>query len=186
MKKESFVSENILEQCVTKDVLCAMDDVICVNKKSQVVRGGKVIAGVFGAVEVFNNLVEGTDKEGEKVLVASFHNNLTLLIQKTWVEKSDELLKDQVLYKLDEVCELINDKEYIKGYGRFIELLNESVFLMFGQLSTKDDFAEYALRIDPGFGIFWWFLKNVGKSIPKDIKIARLYIILGMLFLANY
>ncbi len=186
MKKVSLFSESLLEQCVSAEVVHAMEDVVVNPKKAHVIRGGKIIAEVFGAQEIFENLAEGTHPDVEKTLVNSFHNNLTLLIQKTWVEKADEVLKDQVLYKLDEVCALVNDKEYVKVYENFIELLNESVFLMFGSLSTKEDFSEYALRIDPGFGVFWWFLKSVGAAAPKDIKVGRLYIILGMLFLANY
>ncbi len=179
-------SNSLLEQCVSAEVVHAMEDVIANPKKAHVIRGGKVIAGVFGAQEIFEKLAEGEHGDIEKTLVGSFHNNLTLLIQKTWVEKSDEVLKDQILYTLDEVCTLINEKEYVKVYEAFIDLLNESVFLMFGTLSKKDDFSEYALRIDPGFGVFWCFLKNVSTQIPKDVKVARLYIILGMLFLANY
>ncbi len=186
MKEVSLFSKSLLEQCLTKDVLHAMDDVVTNPKKGHVVRGGKIIAEVFGAQEIFENLAENSTSEVEKTLVDSFHNNLTLLIQKTWVEKADEVLKDQILYKLDQVCELVINKEYAKVYESFLELLNDSVFLMFGPLSTKDDFSEYALRIDPGFGVFWWFLKSVSQEMPKDVKVGRLYIILGMLFLANY
>ncbi len=186
MRDESLFSKSLLEQCVTADVVNAMDDVLNANKKAHVVRGGKVIAGIFGAEKIFDSLVDGADKNVEKTLINSFHNNLTLLIQKTWVEKSDEVLKDQVLFRLDEVCALINDENYSTVYENFLGLLNDSVFLMFGSLSTKDDFSEYALRIDPGFGVFWWFLKTVSQKMPKDSKIGRLYIILGMLFLANY
>ncbi len=186
MKEESLFSKSLLEQCLTKDVLHAMEDVVSFNKKAHVIRGGKIIAAVFGAQDIFESLAEGSTPEKEKVLIDSFHNNLTLLIQKTWVEKSDEVLKDQILYKLDEVCSLVTAKEYGRVYEDFIDLLNDSVFLMFGAISTKDDFAEYALRIDPGFGVFWWFLKSMSPRIPKDIKVGRLYIILGMLFLANY
>ncbi len=186
MKKVSSFPESILEQCVSKEVLHAMDDIINNQKKASVIKGGKIIAEVFGSRQIFENLAEGNHHDIEKTLVGSFHNNLTLLIQKTWVEKSDEVLKDQVLYNLDEVCTLVNEKEYAKVYESFLGLLNDAVFLMFGKLSTKDDFSEYALRIDPAFGVFWWFLKNVKQDLPKDIKVGRLYIILGMLFLANY
>ncbi len=186
MKEESLFSKALLEQCLTKDVLRAMDDVVSNSKKATVIKGGKVIAEVFGAQDIFENLADNSKEASEKMLVDSFHNNLTLLIQKTWVEKSDEVLKDQILYKLDEVCAMLNKKEYGEVYQNFLDLLNDSVFLMFGPLSTKDDFSEYALRIDPGFGVFWWFLKTVSPKMPKDVKIGRLYIILGMLFLANY
>ncbi len=186
MKKVSLFSESLLEQCVSAEVVHAMEDVIANPKKAHVIRGGRVIAEVFGAQEIFENLAEGAQDETEKTLINSFHNNLTLLIQKTWVEKSDEVLKDQVLYKLDEVCDCLKNNDYAKIYEDFIDLLNESVFLMFGSLSKKDDFSEYALRIDPGFGVFWWFLKSLSTQMPKDIKVGRLYIILGMLFLANY
>ena len=55
------------------------------------------IAVAFGAEKGFSKMPEdGVDK-----LVISFKNNLTLLIQKTWVEKSDIALKDELLYRLE-------------------------------------------------------------------------------------
>ena len=56
-----------------------------------------IIAKVFGAKDNFSQMQD----EEIKRLVASFKNNLTLLIQKTWVEKSDIALKEKLLYQLE-------------------------------------------------------------------------------------
>ena len=54
------------------------------------------IAIAFGSGKGFSKMKE----DAVEKLVSSFKNNLTLLIQKTWVEKSDIALKDQLLYQL--------------------------------------------------------------------------------------
>ena len=57
---------------------------------------------------------------------------------------------------------------------------------MFGAQAKKDDFLEYALRIDPGFGIFWWYISNLPPKSEWSEEKSRLAILLGMYFLANY
>ena len=54
------------------------------------------IAAMFGYSGSF-------ESEDEHKLVQSFKNNLKLLIEKTWVEKSDIALKDKVLLQLDKI-----------------------------------------------------------------------------------
>lgn len=68
------------------------------EKTSDYEASADIIAQAYGAQEGFSK----TDEAGAKKLVSSFKNNLTLLIQKTWVEKSDIALKDQLLYQLNE------------------------------------------------------------------------------------
>ena len=57
-----------------------------------------LIAKMFGYEGDFSSLVRGGE---EQRLLTSFKHNLTLLIQKTWVEKSDIALKEQILYQLE-------------------------------------------------------------------------------------
>jgi hypothetical protein len=115
-----------------------------------------------------------------------FHNNLKLLVQKTWVEKSDETIKEQLLLKLDSICESLSKKDYTQAYIPVLQTLNEAVLLMFGSVAKSDDFAEYALRIDPGFGTFWWFLHSLPKEQTWSTEKIRVALVLGMYFLANY
>ena len=138
-----------------------------------------IIAVAFGANEGFSKI----KKDGIAKLVASFKNNLTLLIQKTWVEKSDISLKDQLLYQLN--IFLSNDS-WKDNYVLFLQLINQAVFLMFGQKPDSPEFAEYTLRIDPEFGIFWWYVSNLPPTTEWSEDKCRLAMMLGMYFLANY
>lgn len=121
----------------------------------------------------------------DKKLKTSFANNATLLIQKTWVEKTDAALKEQVLYVLEQIR--TNARMSWKAlYVPFLDLLYDAVTLMFGQDVYAEEFSEYAFRIDPEFGIFWWYI----SSLPHDAQWAeekcRLAVLLGMYFIANY
>ncbi|MBR1639158.1 MAG: hypothetical protein IJ688_07215 [Treponema sp.] len=138
-----------------------------------------LIAVAFGSNDGFSK----TDENGISKLVSSFKNNLTLLIQKTWVEKSDIALKDQLLYQLNEFRTKNTWKE---DYLPFLQIINQAVFLMFGQNPDSEDFAEYSLRIDPEFGIFWWYISNLPKQADWSEDKYRLAMMLGMYFLANY
>ncbi len=186
MRKEEIFSKSILEQCLDTEVVQAIEEFVTVDNVPLVTKGGKIIAELFASTDIFDAIFTDNSDSAETQLIVSFHNNLGLLIQKTWVEEEDEVLKEQILYKLDQVCELLTQKQYNTVYEKYIDLLNDVVYLMFGSLSKKEDFYEYALRIDPGFGVFWCCLKNISETMPKEILVGRLYILLGMMFLSNY
>lgn len=124
----------------------------------------------------------------ETKLINSFHNNLKLLVQKTWVEKGDESVeKKELLSRLDNLCNKIELKKYNETYLETLSVLTDSVALMFGTEDTsKADFAEYALRIDPLFGTFWCFLQCFPKESEWNTEKLRLALILAMSFFANY
>ena len=149
------------------------------DKSSDYNSSADLIAIAFGANGDFSSI----DESGASKLVSSFKNNLTLLIQKTWVEKSDIALKDQLLYQLDEFRTKNTWKD---DYVPFLNIINQAVFLMFGQDPSSEDFAEYTLRIDPEFGIFWWYISNLPDSINWAEEKCKIAMLLGMYFLANY
>lgn len=138
-----------------------------------------MIASAFGAGNDFTKI---SDEEVSK-LETSFKNNLTLLIQKTWVEKSDIALKDKLLYQLNLFLEKDGWKD---NYALFLQLINDAVFLMFGQKPDTPDFADYSLRIDPEFGIFWWYISNLPSKTNWSESKCRIAMLVGMFFLANY
>ena len=70
---------------------------VFLNKEKGYESSADAIAIAFGSGKGFAKMKE----DAAEKLVSSFKNNLTLLIQKTWVEKSDIALKDQLLYQLD-------------------------------------------------------------------------------------
>ena len=134
------------------------------------------IAAMFGYSGSF-------ESEDEHKLVQSFKNNLKLLIEKTWVEKSDIALKEQILFQLEKFC---NESDWTKNFSEFLTILNEAVYLMFGQQTKSGEFGEYSLRIDPGFGIFWWYVKSLPATAEWPVEKCRNAVLLGMYFLANY
>lgn len=149
------------------------------DSKEEYESSADMIALAFGAKKEFTKI---SDEEVSK-LETSFKNNLTLLIQKTWVEKSDIALKDKLLYQLNLFLEKDGWKD---NYSLFLQLINDAVFLMFGQKPDTPDFADYSLRIDPEFGIFWWYISNLPSKPSWSESKYRAAMLVGMFFLANY
>jgi hypothetical protein len=179
----------IISQIIDKNVIDAMESFLSDTDLHSVSTAALVLAGVFGNERDFSQLInddKSLKENAEKKLISSFHNNLQLLVQKTWVEKSDEALKEQVLERLNLCCENVKAIDYVKSYESFNTVLHDVVYLMFGAQAKKDDFSEYALRIDPGFGIFWWYLQNLPQRCTWESYKIRLALLLGMFFLANY
>ena len=168
---------DILSDFLDSNTISALSDFL--DKSDSFESAADLIAVAFGANDGFSK----TDDDGAVRLVSSFKNNLTLLIQKTWVEKSDIALKDQLLYQLNEFRTKNTWKDDFKP---FLQIINQAVFLMFGQNPDSDDFAEYSLRIDPEFGIFWWYISNLPKDSDWSEEKSRLAMMIGMYFLANY
>lgn len=182
-------NSNLISQFVDRDVVKALDLFIANESLDTITEAAITIAPCFGVKKEFCSLINGENNEqtsAEKKLTTSFYNNLLLLVQKTWVEGSDEALKNQTLEKLKNCCGKEHHIDYKKSYESFIEVLHDLVYLMFGPQSKKSDFSEYALRIDPGFGVFWWYLQSLPKKTNWTTDKARLALLLGMFFLANY
>ena len=179
------MSENLIEKFVDNDSLKALKNLIESSSDDVALSSSVQLADIFGAGQTFKKITD-KNSDAESKLVSSFNNNLVLLIQKTWVEKSDEELKAQILYQLEEFRVQLNSKDYVQAYPQFFSILDNVVYLMFGNQAKAKDFPEYALRIDPELGFFLW---NV-KSIPRDAKCSgertRIAILLGIYFLANY
>jgi hypothetical protein len=57
---------------------------------------------------------------------------------------------------------------------------------MFGSQTKNDDFTEYAFRIDPEFGVFWWYIQSLPHESDWPEEKCRIAVLLGMYFLANY
>ena len=99
---------------------------------------------------------------------------------------SDEALKEQVFARLETLCKEIQKNAYASSYTTFITILHDVVYLMFGSQTKKEGFDEYALRIDPGFGVFWWYLESLPSEIDWSNEKARVVMLPGIFFLANY
>lgn len=195
MQNSPFTTEDNLPQ----DILTAATEGIPAffNAKtlSQGLEGAKKIAIALGSNEQLTDLflnesannLEKKVEERETKLVSSFRSNLELLIQKTWVEKSDAELKQQLLLRLDTLITCMEDKKYNESLEAFLPVLSDTVYLLFGQQAKTPDFAQYAIRIDPDFGFFWWYAINLKEHEKEQTaEKARVALLLGMFFLSNF
>ncbi|MGL4987032.1 MAG: hypothetical protein ACRC5H_07855 [Treponemataceae bacterium] len=159
------------------------------HSDAEILQSSTCIADAFGQLQTFEKLVDDSSADAptyETKQLSSFYNNLNLLLQKTWVEKHDEDLKEQLYVYLDTYKEEFGRQKYENSYTIFLKILEDVGFLMFGSQSSQEDFLDYALRIDPVFGIFWWYCKNLPESHDWPAKKTRIILLLGMIFIANY
>lgn len=175
----------LIEEFVDKKLVVALDELLKTNKEDEAKKNAIKLADIFGTGTQFKKILDSSD-DAESKLVSSFHNNLLLLIQKTWIEKSDEELKAQVIYQLNEFCSHLNAHSYTMSYPSFFNIVDDAIYLMFGSQTKKDDFDEYAMRIDPEFGIFWWYMRSLPREERWSESKSRIVILLGMYFLANF
>ncbi|MFA6857081.1 MAG: hypothetical protein WCR31_07730 [Treponema sp.] len=175
-------TDALVEEFIDKKTIKALTTFIESNNETDFSVAADIIAEAFGSdAETFSKESAADDKK----LLVSFKNNLTLLIQKTWVEKTDIELKEQVLYQLEQF-RTDGRATWKSSYKAFLKILYNAVYLMFGQQVETEDFCEYALRIDPEFGIFWWYVKSLPQNVEWAEEKCRDAILLGMYFLANY
>ena len=178
-------NNNLINEFVDKKTLSALSSLLETTSEISAVKNAVQLADFFGLGEEFKKIADNKSDEEAK-LITSFDKNLVLLIQKTWVEKSDEALKAQVLYNLEEFHKMLGKKKYRNSYVQFFSIVEDVVYLMFGTQSKSKDFDEYALRIDPEFGIFWWYIKSLPQDADWTEEKTRTALLLAMYFLANY
>ncbi|MDR2552142.1 MAG: hypothetical protein LBD31_03110 [Treponema sp.] len=118
----------------------------------------------------------------------SFQNNLDLLIEKTWVEKTDEFRKDKLLERVPGLIAMIENADYGGALKEFAGMLEELSWLLFGEQSRKEDFIEYALRIDVPMGLFWWYGGQISRVLAelKDRAFIRIILLLGLCYLTDF
>jgi hypothetical protein len=185
--QNSKPENNIVSQFVDSSVIKAMKAIFADGQDKIPADEAMVIAEQFGADSSFRTVLEASEvTAAEKKLISSFNSNLNLLVQKTWVEKDDQALKDQVLYKLEGLCKEFENDNYGASYNVLVQLLRDVVYLMFGTQTNSGEFLEYAFRIDPGFGIFWWYVESLPSERPAAEAVAKVYLLLSMIFLSNY
>jgi hypothetical protein len=125
-------------------------------------------------------------------LLASFQNNLDLLIQKTWVEKAEESRKEKLLDRVPAFVARIERGEYREALEEFGVILEELAYLFFGAQSHKDDFTEYTFRIDTQMGLFWWYGGRLGNLCflewagSADKKQLEAILFLGICYLTDF
>jgi hypothetical protein len=134
-------------------------------------------------------------------LLSDFNDNVALLIEKTWVEKNDEFRKDKLQRRIPGLIDLIKKRSYPEALKEFGAILDELSNLLFGAQSRKDDFIEYAMRLDASIGLFWWYGRQLGayaellsggeESAAATTRDARTRpecqtLLIGLCFLSNF
>ncbi|MCR5045636.1 MAG: hypothetical protein K6A42_03565 [Treponema sp.] len=172
--------DKTISSYVDKKILNAISEFV---EGKNFVASADTLAQAFGAGK---GLFSKEADDFESKLISSFQKNLSLLVQKTWIEKSDAELKEHVLYKLNEYSECVSKDEWKKSFASLWEIVADVVYLMFGNQAKSADFEEYSLRIDPEFGIFWLYVKSLPQEQDWEKDKTRIAMLLGMFFLANY
>jgi hypothetical protein len=115
-----------------------------------------------------------------------FQNNLDLLIQKTWVERADEIRKEKLLDRIPGFIAKIEGRDE-KALGEFGAILAELAYLFFGAQSAKDDFTEYTFRIDTQMGLFWWYGGHLGcLTASPGFESLWAVLLIGICYLTNF
>ena len=76
--------------------------------------------------------------------------------------------------------------DYVTLVPECVGVLHDVMLLLFGQQIDDDNFLEYAVRIDPDFGLFWYYLECLTAHPQLSAEKAQLAIFLGIYFLANF
>lgn len=172
-------NSDLIKEFIDKKVIDALDLLLSSDDINEISNSAKTIAALFGTD--FENF-----SSDDKKLIASFKKNLSLLIQKTWVEESDVLQKESVLTRLEKFCALAEQEKWAEGFASFKQILNSVIYLMFGSICKTPEFEEYSLRIDPEFGIFCWYVKNLPDINSWANEKNKAAILVAMYFLSNY
>jgi hypothetical protein len=147
----------------------------------------EAFADILGIGMEFKRLMQGSSSGEFRHFLAHFQNNLALLISKTWVEKSDEVRKEHLQDRLPILISFIEDGDYGSALAEFGAILDELAFLFFGNQSRKEDFTEYALRIDTQMGLFWWYGSQIRRQNLKiDSNILRALLLIGICYLTSF
>ena len=196
MRQSVFNSDDIqLPQSIKKAVAESLPAFLTTEDTDTLFDHALFIARAFHVGGAFEQVFTGTEldtRRHQMNLIRSFEKNVRLLVEKMWVEKSNEYLKDDILARLHSFCQSMLQTEHPVDYTALLPeclgVLHDVVLLLFGRQIDSGNFLDYAVRIDPDFGLFWYYLEclaETGQSLFSAEK-ARLAIFLGIYFLANF
>jgi hypothetical protein len=125
------------------------------------------LADILGNKGEFQQYVNGSGADRlarMDRLLRIFRENVELLVHKTWVEKSEEKPKDRLLEDLLAFEREFRDGAITPAFKRFVALANSIASLLFGHQSKAEDFLAYCFRIDPKFGLFFWYVSELEQQ----------------------
>ncbi len=183
-----FNDQLLVSQSVKEAALVDIPNFISSDKKEELYSSSLKIAAAFNKGN-FSSFTDNCDDDTEKKLIESFKKNVNLLVQKTWVEKDDEEFKEETLYRIQKLCDKLisgSDKSFTASFSECFSILYDVVVLLFGDMVRENSFLDYAFRIDPDFGFFWYYIERISKIQNFSEDKARCSILLAMFFLANF
>jgi hypothetical protein len=130
-------------------------------------RYARQIADVLGNPGEFEHYISGSAPERlAKIdrLLLVFRENVELLVHKTWVEKSEERPKERLINDISAFEREFREGAVSTAFKRFVALANSLASLLFGHQSKAEDFIAYCFRIDPKFGLFFWYVGELEKQ----------------------
>ncbi len=135
------------------------------------------LADILGNPGEFQHYLSGSGPDRlariDRLLVV-FQENTELLVHKTWVEKSEEKPKAKLLEDLAAFERDFRDGAVAPAFKRFVALANSLSSLLFGHQSRAEDFITYCFRIDPKFGLFFWYVSELEKQAREGQYSDRL------------
>jgi hypothetical protein len=106
-------------------------------------------------------------------LLRVFRENVELLVHKTWVNEADEKPKEILFEDLKVFIEDYREDKMGSAFRRFVSIARAIPSLLFGSAGRAPDFLEYAFRIDPKFGLFFWFVGELEKQMRSSSEIVE-------------
>jgi hypothetical protein len=156
------------------------------------IKAAAEFAKVLGIGNEYQRIL-ALDKNSDelKTFLHHYKINFNLLIQKTWVEKTEERRKDSLQNDIPSFMEKLEKENFPGAIEDFGAILKELAYLFFGVQSTKDDFTEYTFRIDAQMGLFWWYGSRLSSlntlfNNNKDEKFLWAILRLGLCYLTNF
>jgi hypothetical protein len=192
----SFPEAAIADRLVT-DVEKAAFDTLPLLVASEGARRSKLaakLADTLGNPGEFQQYVSGS--AGDRLarvdrLLRVFRENVELLVHKTWVENPEEKPKERLLEDLAAFERDYRDGSIGSAFKRFVALANSIASLLFGHQSRAEDFLLYCFRIDPKFGLFFWYIGELERQArdqadaPSD-ELMGIEALIGVYLLSSF
>ena len=190
---ETLIIKNIFESdVVTRAIDVFIPTFLKSSERQEVLNSAKGIAEAFEISSCFDSILSDENRGLERDVIQSFNKNVHLLIDKTWVEHTEELFKMETARSLDKMTDLfvtfLTEKKeiYRPNFEAFCTISSDIVYLLFGKEAKLDSLVEYVMRMEPRFGLFCYYLSQIKQMKKLDEHKGRLAILLAIVFLAEF
>lgn len=125
-------------------------------------------------------------------LLRVFRENIELLVHKTWAEGLAERSRESLLEELNLFVQEFREGRMVSAFRSFVTIARHIPSLLFGPLGKAPDFLEYAFRIDPKFGLFFWYVEEIERQLrnldelPEHRELFELETLIGAFVLSCF